>query len=280
MKIQRWLLFVGMFIWSPIWCQHTLPADFCIESNELQLFTKINELRAAYGKEKLQLSAALSFVAKTHVADLRDNHPDTSVCNLSSWSNKGNWTACCYNAYVPKPDCMWDKPKELTPYGYRGYEFITYFEDAINVDSVINLFSDTREVLNMILDQNEYEKKKWACCGIGINKHYISIWFGQRRDALSPPPLCSNTEELVVSIQPTASTTSSAFYLIFGSFSNLQEGKEALKKLKKSDFEDAGLITKNGKTRLYLNKFNSLKEAMYAKQQLPSAYSDAWILKE
>jgi hypothetical protein len=278
-KDLRFWLFIFLFTAALAGESQELPDNFCLTNDEMQLFDKINQLRQSYGKTDLQLSASLSFVAKTHVKDLLDQHPDTSVCNLSSWSNKGNWTACCYNSYVPKPDCMWDKPKELTPYPYRGYEFVSYFDDQFSVDSVINLFSDTKEVLDMILTQQTYDTKKWICCGVGMNDHYVSIWFGQRKDALSVPKSCEGISTTAV-LAPSNSIATSSYYIIFGSYVNMQIAKEELKKIKKDDFSDAGILNKNGQIRIYLEKYATLKEAMYAKQQLSAKYLDAWILKE
>ncbi|MCF8348844.1 MAG: SPOR domain-containing protein [Bacteroidales bacterium] len=259
--------------------QSKIPADFCIESAEMQLFEKINELRSNYEKESLQLSASLSFVAKTHVNDLILNHPDTSICNLSSWSDKGLWTPCCYNSYVPNPECMWDKPKELTNFTYRGYELVLYFDDKPVADSVIGLFNETKEALDMVLTQGEYKGKKWVSCGVGINEHFVSIWFAQRKDPASPPGLC-NLNDTVEVIRPQQKTTNSGFYIIFGSYSTQEEAKTALRELKKDSFNEAGIFSKNGKSRVYIQRFNSLKEAMLAKDQLPAKYSEAWILKE
>ncbi len=260
-------------------CQsQSLPNDFCLSNEEKQLFNQINQLRQSYGKPDLQLSASLSFVAKTHVNDLLTHRPDTSICNLSSWSNQGSWTECCFNAYVPQPDCMWDKPKELTPYPYRGYEFVTYFDDEVSIDSVMNLFSDTKEVLDMILTQEVYNNKKWLCCGVGMNKHYVSVWFGQRKDALPDPQICNG--DTVALIKSTAAQSLSVYYLIFGSYTDLHDAREALKKIKKDDFSESGILNKKGQIRVYLEKYTTLKEAMYAKQQLAPAYKEAWILKD
>ena len=259
--------------------QKAIPADFCIDKNEMQLFNSINELRIAYEKEPLQLSASLSYVAKTHVNDLITNHPDTSICNLSSWSNKGNWTPCCYNSYFPNPDCMWDKPKELTNFTFRGYELALYFDDKPVPDSVIALINETKEALEMLLTQGEYKEKKWMSCGIGINAHYVSVWFAQRKDPSLPPGLCDikDTNEV---IRPLAKTANSGFYIIFGSYNTQEEAKTALRELKKNSFTQAGIITKNGKSRVYIQHCNTLKEAMLAKDQLPAQYNEAWILKE
>ncbi len=268
-------------LWLGVSGQNSIPENFCLSNAEIQLFEKINELRLNYEKEALQLSTSLSFVAKTHVNDLQTNHPDTSVCNLSSWSDKGIWSPCCYNSYIPDPDCMWDKPKELTNFTYRGYELVVFFDDSPLVDSVITLFSESKEVLDMILTQGNYKNKKWVTCGVGLNEHYVSIWFAQRKDPAPTPVLCDqDTSKTVETGVSQKKTTASAFYLIVGSYTTQEEAKAALRELRKNDFKESGVFTKSGKSRVYIQKFNSLKEAMLSKDKLPSTYSDAWILKE
>lgn len=261
--------------------QNKLPEDFCINNSEADLFYKINELRIDYGKPKLQLSASLSYVAQLHVNDLQINNPDTSVCNLSSWSGNGDWTPCCYTKYLHNPDCMWDKPKELTPYPYRGYELVVFIQDDFNTDTIINLWSDSKEVLDMLLTRGTYSKKKWICAGVAINDNYVSLWFGQRRDKLKSPEIC-NVEDIVINELPVTALVSkpNVYYLIFGSFDRLREAKEAWKNMKKDNFEKSDILEKNNKYRVYLNKYGSMKEAMFAKQQLPFSYREAWILKD
>lgn len=260
--------------------QKKLPDGFCINNMEKNLFDMINQLRTDYGKTKLQLSSSLTYVAELHANDLQNNNPDTSICNLSSWSDNGDWTACCYNKYIHKPDCMWNKPKELTPYPYRGYELVTYFEDDFTTDSIFNLWSDSKEVLDMILTRGEYVKKKWACAGVGISNNYVSLWFGQRKDNQKEPTLCdtaSKANDIVPIVRATNKTTT--YYLIFGSYTNMHDARYGRKNIKE-DFKNCDILAKNDKFRIYLNKFDNLKEAMYAKQQLPFEYREAWILKE
>jgi|FLOH01.1.fsa_nt_gi hypothetical protein len=260
--------------------QKSLPDDFCISRMESVLFENINLLRDDYGMSKLQLSASLSYVANLHVNDLLTNNPDTSVCNLSSWSNKGDWTPCCYTKYLHNPDCMWDKPKELTPYSFRGYELVTFFEEDFNVDSITNLWSDSKETLDMILMRGNYDNKKWICAGVGINENYVSIWFGQRKDRLTEPEVC---DKGAIIDSPNSgiivTNKSNTYYLIFGSYPSMHDAREDRKKFK-IDFADCDILVKNNKYRIYLNKFNSLQEALFAKQQLPFAYREAWILKD
>ena len=260
--------------------QHKIPDDYCISAEEMQLFNQINELLTDYDKTKLKISASLSYVAHTHVNDLQNNRPDTSICNLSSWSDKGSWKACCYNPYVLNEKCMWDKPKELTTYPYRGYELVTFFEDEISVDSVIRLWSTSREVLDMILTREKYKQKKWICMGIGINEHYVSVWFGQRADKTAKPHICDQTSSSTAVATTASQQKKSFYYLIYGSFDNLRDAKEALKRIQKNDFPKAGVLEKNNRTRIYLDKFNNLKEANFAKQNLPYTYREAWILKD
>lgn len=261
--------------------QNNIPEDFCMSNDELVLFDMINQIRTDYDKNEIQLSASLSYVAEVHVTDLETNQPDTSICNSSSWSDKGTWTPCCYNSYVYNPDCMWDKPKELTNYRYRGYELVTFFEEGFNNDSIIDLWSDSKEVLDMLLTRGNYEKKKWICGGVSIGKNYVSLWFGQRRDSQQKPEICEDE----ISQTDTTSTRVTVsgpnyFYLIIGSFSDMHEARIALREIDKKEFDGSGVLQGNNKIRVYIDRFNTLKEAMFAKQHLPFKYNNAWILKE
>lgn len=277
---KLFIYFTVYLLSGKIVAQNSIPDDFCMSNNELNLFDRINLLRVDYDESILQLSASLSYVAQLHIDDLINNNPDTSICNYSSWSDKGNWTPCCYNNYIYNPDCMWDKPKELTPYRYRGYELVTFFENEFNNDSIINLWSDSKEVLDMILTRGDYSKKKWICGGVAINKNYVSLWFGQRKDYQKSPVLCNNETRLSDTLISNVDKPNvAAYYLIFGSYTDMHTAKNMLRKVKSDEFENAEILSGNNKIRLSLDKFSSLKEAMYAKQQLPFKYNEAWILK-
>jgi len=261
--------------------QKPLPDNFCISAQEKVLFDKINQLLQEYSMKPLKLSASLSYVAKIHVDDLLNNKPDTSVCNLSSWSDKGNWTACCYNPYVLNQDCMWDKPKELTNYPFRGYEVAGYFEETFTADSVIDLWSREKEVINMLTAEGAYSKKNWVCMGIGMNKNYVSVWFGQRADAAGVPEVCANnSDDLPFTLTASDSLKREVYYLIIASFNNSSDAREAAKKYRKEGYEDAGTLKNGESTRVFLAKFDDMKEAILVKSNLPSAYREAWIFKE
>ncbi len=260
--------------------QNKIPDDFCLSNDEFNLFDAINQIRVDYDKNPVELSASLSYVASLHVDDLYNNHPDTSICNTSSWSDKGNWTPCCHNSYVYDPDCMWEKPNELTPYRYRGYELVTFFGDDFNNDSIINIWADSKEVIDMIITRGSYEKKKWVCGGLAIGTNYVSLWFGQRADSQDSPKICEDEVRDTIAMAIDSISKPDEYYLIFGSFNDIHSAKEALRKARNDNFINANLINENNRFRLYLSKFDNLKEAMYAKQQLQFNYRDAWILKD
>lgn len=267
-------------LFFPTWSvsQNKVPADFCVTASEADLFNMVNQLRLDYGKSKMQFSASLSYVAKMHVNDLQNNNPDTSICNLSSWSNNGNWTACCFTKYAHNPDCMWDKPKELTSFPYRGYEMVTLIQGDYNNDTVINLWSNSKNVLDMILARGTYSQKKWICGGIAKSDNYVALWFAQRKDKLGEPEVCDS--KMIVTTDALEERKENVYYLIFGSFSNAHDAKEACRDIKKDNFKDCNILEKKNKFRVYLKKFSSMREAMFAKQQLPYLYKEAWILKD
>ncbi len=255
----------------------TIPSEFCISAEDNKLYESINLFLIENGQKELSLSKSLSYVANLHITDLIQNHPDTSICNLSSWSNNGNWTSCCYQKYVPNQDCMWDKPKELTNFKYRGYELALFFEEEFNSDTVMQLLLSSNAVIDMLLTKGYYSKKKWVCMGLAINKEYASIWFAQRADNAGKPDICENT---TASTNEIITESKTKYYIIASSFSKMKDAKEALKRLKQNGFDNAGVLKSGENIRVYLNELESLKEAMYFKQNLPYTYNDAWIFKE
>ena len=134
---------------------------------------------------------------------------------------------------------------------------------------------------DMILTEGNFKKKKWICMGVAFNDHYVSVWFAQRGDRSGEPELCSGSDSTLL---PAATSDTIAkevtYYLIFGSFSQLKDAREAVKRLSKNGFENAGTIKSEDKYRVYLDKYNNLKEAMFAKQNLPYTYREAWVYKE
>ncbi|MBX2964267.1 MAG: hypothetical protein KF687_17270 [Cyclobacteriaceae bacterium] len=102
----------------------------CLQPEELKLYNLMMEYRKTKGLASIPVSAKLTMVAQTHARDLMENYQsDGDRCNLHSWSNKGNWTPCCYTNDHKEAKCMWDKPREIAGYESNGFE-ISYFSSA------------------------------------------------------------------------------------------------------------------------------------------------------
>jgi hypothetical protein len=273
----RFYVFGFILIWLPIllYGQKKVPSSYCLHPVEKQLADSINHIRKIHGKKAIPLSVSLCYVARTHVNDLLKHHPDTSICNLSSWSNKGHWKPCCYNRYVTNHECMWRKPKELTSYPYRGYEMAAYSQDNMNIDSIIAMWEVSPEALDMILTKGIWEKKSWACMGIGVNRHYISVWFGQRADRAGKPKMCHKTSKNKIS-----KTISHGYYLIYGSFPDYSTAIRAQKRVKAKGFTKAGILKSGKYIRVYLYRSSDFQYIKKERQKWKKKYPGLWILQE
>ena len=270
-----WLLLItAMILSGSLFAQKKVPSSYCLHPIEKQLADNINRIRKSHGKKVLPLSVSLSFVARTHVTDLLNNHPDTSICNLSSWSGKGPWKACCYNAYVVNHNCMWKKPKELTTYPYRGYEMAAYTQDKLNIDSVLSLWEDSPEAMDMLLTNGLWEKKSWECMGVGVNDHYVSVWFGQRPDRAGKPKICRSGTK-----SKEKSSAKHAFYLIYGSYPGMSSATRALNQIKAKGFKNAGILRNHTHIRVYLYRTTDFEKIKNERQKWKKKYPKLWILQ-
>lgn len=279
MKKRGWFawtgLMVGLILSGSLFAQKKVPASYCLHPAEKQLADSINAIRLRNGKKALPLSVSLSYVARTHVTDLLIHHPDTGICNLSSWSNKGSWKPCCYNPYVLQHDGMWKKPQELTGYRYRGYEMVAYTQDNIIIDSVLSLWKDSPEAMNMMLTNGIWEKKSWACLGVGLNGHYASLWFGQRPDRAGKPKNCRSAAKS--KIKPL---TSHVFYLIYGSYPSMSSATKVSHHLKTKGYKKAGILRSHRHIRVYLFRSTDFQQVKKEKQRWLKKYPKMWILQQ
>jgi hypothetical protein len=268
--------------------QKGVPDDFCLTDDEYRLYEMINAHRVINGLKEIPLSASLSFVARTHVIDLYTNHPDTSICNLNSWSDKGEWTACCHNKYVPQEECVRNKPKELTNYSGEGFE-LTYAEIFnTHPDTVFRFWKKIDEANDFMLNKGKWEDKNWRAIGVGIYKSYAVIWMGERTDNSALPEPCSTvaenksreTREAVAAGKVTViSSITDRFYIVVASFQSLADAQSESKKY--ADLAGSSIkILKNnqGQYRVSINDYPSLDAAKQGKEQYKNDFSGAWIL--
>ncbi len=272
---RRWLaVFLGITMSFSMYAQKKIPSSFCMHPIEKQLADSINRIRVSHGKKALPLSVSLSYVARAHVTDLLKNHPDTSICNLSSWSDKGPWKGCCYNKYVVNHDCMWKKPKELTRYPYRGYEMVAYSQDELHIDSILNMWEVSPEAMAMILTTGVWQKKSWACMGVAVNSHYVSVWYGQRPDKAGKPRMCRSASQ-----HSKKEATKHGYYLIYGSYPGISSATRALKQIKAKGFKQAGILKSHRYIRVYIYRSADFDQIKKKRQQWSKKYPKLWILQ-
>jgi hypothetical protein len=279
------LLLILFICPSLLFAQKGVPDEFCLTADEYRLYELINAHRLINGMKEIPLSASLSFVARTHVIDLFTNHPDTGVCNLNSWSDKGEWTACCHNKYVPKEACIRDKPKELTKYTGEGYE-LTYAEVLnTNADTVFHFWNKIDEANEFLLNEGKWEEKTWRAMGVGIYKSYAVLWMGQRTDALPEPEVCESapTEEVKPEVSAGGiqliSKRTDRYYVIIASFQSEDDARKEAGKYEKMEGADLKILKNNqGQYRISINDYPNLDEAKVGKETYKTTFTGAWIL--
>lgn len=264
--------------------------NICISDNEFRLYNQINKIRIDHDEEIIPLSRSLTYIAQLHVKDLNKYHPDTSICNFHSWSDNGNWTACCYNSYIESEDCMLNKPKELTDYPAKGYEMVLWDKIALNPDSLYSMLREIPVPADMICNSGNYDNMSWESVGIAIEGKYASIWFGRVKDREGTVEVCNtkqmiSNEETLENISKIVEKTNyvfkktGRFHVIYGSFDNLNDAENTAERYRKGIFPRAGVIKSDKHFRVSLVNFRTLQEARSFRDDLGKNYEGAWILK-
>ncbi len=264
--------------------------SLCIKENELHLYNLVNKVRIENEEDIIPLSRDLTYIAKLHVGDLTLNHPDTSVCNMHSWSDKGDWIPCCHNIYLPKSECMLMKTQELTEYKGPGYELTFWDTFDAEADSVIALWRSIDVSMDMINNHGNYADLEWRAMGVAISGQYALVWFGAEEDKSELLSLCGSgqqiTEEGVVKDISNLKVTgggilskTETYHIIFGSYNNLTEAEKMVRAYRGADFPESGIIRGDNNFRISLKSYPDLQKARNARDKLGDRYKNAWILK-
>ncbi len=150
-------------------------------SDEQELYDLIMEYRASKGLPKIALSPSLTMVAQLHSKDLSENRPDQGKCNGHSWSNKGEWTACCYTSDHAQASCMWDKPKELTSYQFPGYEISCVGGSPLSPENALETWKKSKHHNAVVINKGIWDTP-WKAIGIGMYEGYATVWFGHQAE--------------------------------------------------------------------------------------------------
>ena len=149
---------------------------------EKKLYDLIMVYRNENNLPSVPPSKSLTLVAQSHAKDLENNNPNQGNCNMHSWSDQGNWAACCYTDDHAKADCMWDKPREMTSYSGNGYEISYMSSDSIKPESALNEWKKSSGHNSVVLNQEIWKDLSWSAIGVGVFGHYAVVWFGQEKD--------------------------------------------------------------------------------------------------
>ena len=143
----------------------------------------VNRYRVRSGLEKIPVSVSLTRVAEAHVLDLESNSPGGD-CDLHSWSDKGEWSACCYTSDHAKSRCMWDKPKEITQQRYNGngYEVAAFSSGAMTAEGALDIWKESSDHQDVILNRGIWAENSWQALGAAVSAHYAVVWFGHEID--------------------------------------------------------------------------------------------------
>jgi len=172
-------------------------SPICMNKEEMKLYHLLNEYRASKGLKSVELSASLCKVAQIHLDDLIRNKPDRkSDCNAHSWSDKGNWTPCCYTADHAQASCMWKKPQELTNYKGYGYEIAfgssdpDYDSYIANANDAISAWKKSAGHNAVIISEGIWADHPWKAMGMAVRGGFSCVWFGEETDLEPMPSLC------------------------------------------------------------------------------------------
>lgn len=161
-----------------------------LTDEETKLYNMINDYRKSKGLHAIPLSKSLTKVAKLHVQDLVENKPDNGYgCNPHSWSDKGEWSACCYTPDHKQSKCMWDKPRELTKYTGDGFEIAVgenacCSDFAMSADYALSSWKKSPGHNQVIVSSGMWSAGmfKWQAIGVALDGPFAVVWFGAKED--------------------------------------------------------------------------------------------------
>ncbi len=154
--------------------------EVCVSEEEKRLYDLIMEYRKSKKLKPIPYSGKLTQVARSHVRDLENNfdYDNRGECNPHSWSDKGNWSACCYTSDHKQASCMWDKPKEIAGYEGNGFEIAYYSSAGASASEGLDGWKKSPGHNPLLINSGTWSKMEWKGIGVGIYGQYGVVWFG------------------------------------------------------------------------------------------------------
>ncbi|GAB1405551.1 hypothetical protein MASR1M74_27320 [Lentimicrobium sp.] len=260
--------------------------SMCATAEEYKLFQLINEHRKQNNKPALPLSRSLSYVARVHAMDLTRYRPDFGDCNLHSWSDKGNWTACCYATDENRIKCMTEKPRQLTRYKFKAWEMAYEAGEAARAVDALDLWISIGITNDYLLNTGKWSKP-WKAMGIAVYGEYVLVWFGEEMDA-EPDYFACNRPDLNLAklnesgkpeLQAPVRDAEKLYHIITGSLNSLEKANREVMRLRNLGYNQARLLISGAHFRISLMTFATETEAQRAMTSLQNNFPGAWVLK-
>ncbi|RLD36839.1 MAG: hypothetical protein DRI74_08235 [Bacteroidetes bacterium] len=264
----------------------TIPDDFCISTEEYQLYQLINDYRKAFALPQIALSKSLSYVAITHARDLSVNFNPDTICNMHSWSDKGRWKPICFPSEQSKKNNIKFKAKEIIGYSSEAYE-ITYWSNVENSPrQILSFWRENKISADLLINRGNWENKSWKAIGIGIEDGYAVVWLGEGIDYEVSTPVCGTSIQVLNNASPEykakntqkQSTENPVYYITIGSYKNRKDGVNAVRSYKEMGYPKAILVETANKFRVAIDYFTNKKEADRSLKKYAQKFKGAWIL--
>ena len=260
-------------------------AEQCAENEEVQLYELLTEYRRINSLPPIPISKSLSYVARVHAMDLSFNRPDFGGCNPHSWSDKGDWNACCYARDDKRLDCMTRKPRELTAYRAKAWEIVYEGGEKARAMDAFELWKEIGLTRDYILNQGKWVKS-WQAIGIGFYENYACVWFGEGDDGekvyLSCGPDAIDLNRPPEEAVPEANiitTKISAYHIIAGSLNSLEKATQEVARMRGMGYPNTSIIPSGHNFRISIISFPSEAEAQQSLRSIHEVLPDAWVLK-
>ncbi|HCM75846.1 MAG TPA: CAP domain-containing protein [Cytophagales bacterium] len=191
--MSRYSIILGLIFLTSFSSTPALSVEeICLSPEEKKLYELIMEYRKSKKLKSIPYSAKLTKVAQTHVRDLMENYDydNKGECNPHSWSNKGNWSACCYTSDHAQASCMWDKPKEISDYEGNGFEIAYYSSGGANAVEGLEGWKKSPGHNPLLINSGTWSNLEWKGIGIGIYGQYGVVWFSDGEEDSSKIVVC------------------------------------------------------------------------------------------
>lgn len=157
-----------------------------LSEEEQRVYDRMMEERAEVGLPSVPPSAALFAVARAHANDSAEHGTglNDERCNLHSWSEHGDWSACCYTSDHAQASCMWSKPAEIAGFQSDGYE-ISAWSTGYDSDPVAQWMGSAGH-RSVMLNEGSWQTPFHAI-GVGVaesDEHgrFTHVWFAHAPD--------------------------------------------------------------------------------------------------